>query len=158
MWFNLNLDGRENRDYLSDLVDFAQIELFCQKNHIASLKLFGSILTNNFNEKSDIDLLIEFEPDFIPGFFAYEALQNELSALFHDRRVDLRTKDELSPYFRDLVFNQAVKIYDIPWLLADVSEIKNAEQFHQNNLDRKCPEESWLNFHRVDTSFTNICD
>ncbi|MGB9006568.1 MAG: nucleotidyltransferase domain-containing protein, partial [Candidatus Aminicenantales bacterium] len=36
---------------------------FCRRNHIARLSLFGSVLGNNFRPDSDIDVLVEFEPN-----------------------------------------------------------------------------------------------
>ncbi|MDJ0732283.1 MAG: nucleotidyltransferase domain-containing protein [Crocosphaera sp.] len=35
---------------------------FCQENQIKELAVFGSILRNDFNEKSDIDLLVSYQP------------------------------------------------------------------------------------------------
>ena len=87
------------------------IKNFCANNHILSLKLFGSILTKNFKESSDIDILIEFEPDSTPGFFKLIDLQSNLSKIFGVRKIDLRTKNDLSRYFRQEILNQAVVIY-----------------------------------------------
>ena len=56
-------------------VDIKKLKNFCQINHISSLKLFGSILTANFEDSSDIDVLIEFEPAFVPGYFKLFELQ-----------------------------------------------------------------------------------
>ena len=96
---------------IKKMVDFEKIKNFCISNHITSLSLFGSILTENFNDSSDIDLLIEFESDHIPGFFGLIELQFNLSKIFNNRKIDLRTKNDLSRYFRQDVLNQAVLIY-----------------------------------------------
>ncbi len=96
---------------IKKMVDFEKIKNFCISNHISSLSLFGSILTENFNDSSDIDLLIEFESDHIPGFFGLIELQFNLSKIFNNRKIDLRTKNDLSRYFRQDVLNQAVLIY-----------------------------------------------
>ncbi len=87
------------------------IREFCDQNHISSLMLFGSVLSENFNDSSDIDILVEFDPDHIPGFFKFIDFQNQLSTLFHGRKVDLHTKDDLSRYIRQKVLSQAVMIY-----------------------------------------------
>ena len=42
-----------------------QLDEFCQRRHISKLALFGSVLRNDFNAESDIDVLVEFEPDQI---------------------------------------------------------------------------------------------
>lgn len=96
---------------IKKIVDMEKIKNFCISNYISSLSLFGSILTENFNESSDIDLLIEFEPDHIPGFFGLMELQFNLSKIFNNRKIDLRTKNDLSRYFRQEVLNKAVLIY-----------------------------------------------
>jgi len=84
-----------------------KIREFCRRNHIARLSLFGSVLSPNFGPESDIDVLVEFEPGRSPGFLRLAALENELSALFEGRKVDLRTPRELSRYFRDEVVSSA---------------------------------------------------
>ena len=93
-------------------IDLIQIYKFCQDFHISSLKLFGSILSENFTDSSDIDILIEFEPKFVPGFFKFIEIQEKLSILLNNRKVDLRTKNDLSRYFREEVLNKAVEIFD----------------------------------------------
>ena len=85
---------------IKKIVDMEKIKKFCINNHIANLRLFGSILTKNFNDSSDTDILIEFETDHIPGFFGLMELQFNLSKIFNNRKIDLRTKKDLSRYFR----------------------------------------------------------
>ena len=92
-------------------INFNQIRVLCQNFHISSLKLFGSILTNFFKDTSDIDILIKFEPSFIPGFFKFIEIQRKLSELFDNRKIDLRTENDLSRYFRQDVINEAVEIF-----------------------------------------------
>ncbi len=80
-----------------------KITKFCERHHIRKLSLFGSVLREDFGPESDIDVLVEFEPGHVPGFFRLIELQEELSALFGGRKVDLRTPQDLSRYFRDEV-------------------------------------------------------
>jgi len=84
-----------------------QIAEFCRRHHIRWLAVFGSALRSDFNETSDIDILVEFEPDHIPGLFGMARMERELSALFGGREVDLRTPEDLSRYFRQDVLNEA---------------------------------------------------
>ena len=63
---------------------------FCKRNHILKLSLFGSILHDSLNPKSDIDAFVEFEPEHVPGF-ALIRMQNELSTILGGRKVDLVT-------------------------------------------------------------------
>ena len=90
-----------------------RISAFCKQNHIKKLSLFGSVLRPDFNEDSDIDVLVEFEPTHIPGLIRLSAMERELTDLF-GRRVDLRTPQDLSRYFRDQVLMNARVQYAEP--------------------------------------------
>ena len=83
---------------------------FCRNNHIRRLALFGSVLRDDFGPDSDIDVLVEFEPDAHVGlrFFSMEI---ELSEML-GRKVDLNTPGFLSDYFRDKVMAEAEVQYD----------------------------------------------
>jgi predicted nucleotidyltransferase len=76
---------------------------FCHRHHIRRLSLFGSTLKGTSQFDSDIDLLVEFEPGQKPGLIALAGMEGELSDLLGGQKVDLRTAQELSPYFRDEV-------------------------------------------------------
>ena len=78
---------------------------FCRRNGVRRLSLFGSILREDFRPDSDVDVLVEFEPERSPGLLGMAGLELELSALL-GRKVDLRTPAELSRYFRDDVLRQ----------------------------------------------------
>lgn len=85
---------------------------FCKRNFIVKLSLFGSVLREDFTNKSDIDFLAEFEADHTPTFLKLARMERELSELFDGRKIDLRTPEELSPYFRDRVMSEAMIQYD----------------------------------------------
>ncbi len=85
---------------------------FCRRHHIRRLALFGSALRDDFRPDSDLDVLVEFEPDHIPGL-EFFAMQEELSDVF-GRNVDLNTPKFLSPHFRDEVSAEAEVLYDAP--------------------------------------------
>ncbi|MCM1517894.1 MAG: nucleotidyltransferase domain-containing protein [Pseudoflavonifractor sp.] len=63
----------------------------CRRHKVKSLAVFGSILTDRFNDQSDVDLLVDFEPtdpdkfDYVTNFFD---LQDSLESLLK-RKVDL---------------------------------------------------------------------
>ena len=80
---------------------------FCREHGITRLAVFGSALREDFGPESDIDLLVEFEPDRIPGLLGVVSMELELSGAFGGRKVDLRTPEELSPYFRQAVLDAA---------------------------------------------------
>ncbi len=80
---------------------------FCRKNGILWLAIFGSALREDFGPESDIDVLVEFAPDRIPGLLGVAGMELELSELFGGRAVELRTPEDLSPYFRREVLQAA---------------------------------------------------
>jgi len=85
---------------------------FCCRHHIRMLSLFGSVLRDDFQPGSDVDVLVEFEPGYIPGFIRLAGMELELERLFDGRKVDLRTPEDLSRYFRDEVMHKAVVLYE----------------------------------------------
>lgn len=87
------------------------IAAFCRRNRIRRLSLFGSVLRDDFRPDSDIDMLVEFEPDARVGLMDLAGMQIELSQLL-GREVDLRTPGFLSDYFRDEVLAEAEVQYD----------------------------------------------
>ncbi|MCK7467898.1 MAG: nucleotidyltransferase family protein [Desulfosudis oleivorans] len=83
------------------------LEQFCRKNRIRKLSLFGSVLRNDFRQESDIDVLVEFEKNGIPGLLGISRMERELSQIFGGRKIDLRTPEDLSKYFRQQVLSTA---------------------------------------------------
>lgn len=86
------------------------IEKFCRTHHITKLALFGSVLSDQFSDTSDIDVLVEFDPKHIPGLFSIVEMKDELSSIL-GREIDLRTPEEISKLFRDEVLQQSFLIY-----------------------------------------------
>jgi predicted nucleotidyltransferase len=83
-----------------------EIALFCRRHRITRLSLFGSVLRDDFREDSDVDVLVEFERGVRVGLLALSAMERELSDIV-GRKVDLRTPEDLSRYFRDEVLRVA---------------------------------------------------
>lgn len=78
---------------------------FCRRRHIKKLSLFGSVLRDDFGPDSDVDVLVEFETGHTPGFAIID-MENELSGMV-GRKVDMRTPNDLSRYFRDRVVRES---------------------------------------------------
>ena len=85
------LENYISRDYLIG---------FCKRYYIRKLSVFGSAIRNELRPESDIDLLVEFDEEHIPGLFSIAHMENELSEHI-GRKVDLRTAEDLSRYFRN---------------------------------------------------------
>lgn len=87
-------------------LDRQSIALLCRRNRVHRLSFFGSVLRDDFGPDSDVDVLVEFEPDAPVGLFEFVDLQGELSELI-GRHVDLHTPASLSHFFRDEVVSSA---------------------------------------------------
>ena len=90
--------------------DSARLEALCRQFRVRKLSLFGWRLKGLARPDSDIDLLVEFEPGAEPGLFGLSQLEIDLSELA-GAKVDLRTAQDLSRYFRDEVVRTAVPQY-----------------------------------------------
>jgi len=99
MWERPIVDG--------NAISAERIAAFCRRNHIRRLSLFGSVLRKDFNSASDVDVLVEFEPDHVPGFFHLSELEQELSHMFGGRRIDLVTPKFLNHRIRDQILSTA---------------------------------------------------
>ena len=84
-----------------------RLAAFCRAHGIRRMAVFGSALRSDFGTDSDIDLLVEFDPDRIPGLLGISDMELELSDLLDGRKVDLRTPEDLSRYFRAAVLAEA---------------------------------------------------
>jgi len=94
-------------------IDRAKLAAFCRRHHIRKLSLFGSVLRSDFRPESDVDVLVEFDPEYVPGFLTLAGMEHELSELLGGLKVDMRTPRELSRYFRDEVLAAAEVQYDL---------------------------------------------
>lgn len=88
-----------------------KIAEFCRRNRIHRLALFGSVLRDDFGPESDVDVLVEFEPDARVGFFELYDMEQEFGRLLGGRKADLNTSKSLSKYFRDEVMQEAEEQY-----------------------------------------------
>ena len=84
-----------------------RLATFCQIHGIRRLAIFGSALRADFGSESDIDVLVEFVPERTPSLLGMAGIEIDLSVLFGGRKVDLRTPEDLSRYFRREVLNTA---------------------------------------------------
>ncbi len=87
-----------------------EIAEFCRRYRVRELALFGSALRDDFRPGSDVDLLVEFEPDAQVGFLTLARMQRELAAIL-GRRVDLVPKGGLKPLIRQAVLDSAEVLY-----------------------------------------------
>jgi predicted nucleotidyltransferase len=81
------------------------------RKDIKSVAIFGSCVNGTPSENSDIDVLIDFEPNAAIGFFALSDIKDSLES-YLKRQVDLLTPQAISKYFRDEVLAQAEYVYE----------------------------------------------
>ena len=85
----------------------AELAEFCRAHGIRQFAIFGSAVRADFGPESDVDVLVEFAPGRTPGLLGVAGMEIQLSVLFGGRKVDLRTKEDLSLYFRQEVLDAA---------------------------------------------------
>lgn len=104
--------GLESEDVVNPRIEIPQDKIadFCRRYHIRSLSIFGSALRGDFRPDSDVDVLVEFEPEAQVGFIALGRMQRELSALLQ-RPVDLVPREGLKPKIREAVLSSAEELY-----------------------------------------------
>ena len=89
-----------------------RLATFCRERGIRRLSVFGSALRDDFGPESDIDVLVDFDPERIPGLITLAGMELELDAIFRDHKVDMRTAEDLSRYFRQEVLDTAEVLYE----------------------------------------------
>ena len=91
-------------------IDRERLEELCRAYGVRRLAFFGSVVRDDFRADSDVDILVEFQPDVKVGL-SFFSLQEELSELL-GRRVDLSTPGFLSPHIREKVAREARPVYE----------------------------------------------
>jgi hypothetical protein len=92
-------------------IDQNRIADFCHRWSVATLALFGSVLRDDFDpERSDVDVLVEFEAGARIGLIEFARMGFELEEMF-GRRVDLVSKNGLKPRLRREVLGTAQVVY-----------------------------------------------
>lgn len=96
-------------------IDQARIAAFCQKHRIRRLSLFGSVLRPDFRPDSDVDVLVEFEPEARPTLFDMVRIQEELKCII-GREVDLVSQRGIetsrNPLRKRAILNSAEAVYE----------------------------------------------
>ena len=84
---------------------------FCRRRHIRKLAVCGSVLRDDFRPDSDIDVLIEFDPDSRPGMVGLHELEEELSKLYGRHRIDLLNPKYLNRRIRERLLQEAEVLF-----------------------------------------------
>jgi predicted nucleotidyltransferase len=92
---------------MKSLPDTAVLAEFCKTHHIRRLAVFGSVIRGEARPHSDIDFLVEYDPQARPGLVELQRIEDELSQLCGGRRVDLVNPKYLSPRLKDRILAEA---------------------------------------------------
>jgi len=95
------------KDYILTTISTNKKEL--SRLGIRKIGLFGSYARDEQSHKSDIDILIDFEPDY-ENYDNYMAICDILEQLFKNERVEIVTKNGLSPYIGPKILNEVVYV------------------------------------------------
>ena len=89
-----------------------KIREVCRKYNVLSVHLFGSVLTKEFNERSDIDLLVDFRRDSFHGAFdQFMNFKSDMEDLFQ-RRVDLISRSTIrNQILKSEIDSSKIQIY-----------------------------------------------
>jgi predicted nucleotidyltransferase len=82
----------------------------CRRYQVRELSVFGSAARGEHDPDSDIDLLVDFEPDARVSLIEVSALVRELTSLL-GRKVDIAIKPALKPRVREHVMKDAHVLY-----------------------------------------------
>ncbi len=80
-----------------------------EKYHCSEIGLFGSFARNEQNEKSDIDILVEYEKGIVNLYEIDYQLKTYLKQQF-GREIDICSKKWINPIFKPLVLNETVYV------------------------------------------------
>ena len=93
------------------LLPLEAIGEYCERHPFKRLSLFGSALRDDFTDESDVDLLVEYLPGARVTLLDMAQQEIDLGEII-ERKVDLRTPNELSRHFRQQVMDTALPIYE----------------------------------------------
>ena len=91
-------------------VDQERLAEFCRRHHIKTLAFFGSVLRDDFRPDSDVDVLVDFDPDGHVSLLDMIRMERELGELL-GRETDLVSKAGLNPLIHDEVISGSEVIY-----------------------------------------------
>jgi len=91
-------------NYLTENKDF-----FKNNYSIVKIGIFGSYSKNTQKEFSDIDIIIEFEPNTPKLFEKKQELRNLMKLKF-GKEIDICREKYIKPYYRDMILSEAIYV------------------------------------------------
>ncbi len=78
--------------------------------HVRHIAIFGSTARDQATSNSDVDVLVEFDPEAGVGFLTFVRLLDFLRDVM-DARIDLATPAALRPEMRDGIISEAIRAF-----------------------------------------------
>ena len=91
-------------------IDRAELEKICLRYGVEFLGVFGSVARGEDSPDSDVDMLVRFGKKGVKGLMGMVAMERQLGEVF-GKKVDLVTRDFLSPYFRENILAEVKPVY-----------------------------------------------
>jgi len=88
------------------------LERICRTYRVRRLDLFGSWAKGESRLGSDVDLLVDYDPDGGMTMFRFLDLEEDLKKAFPGHRVDLVSRNGLSPYLKDEILRATRVLYE----------------------------------------------
>lgn len=95
------------KEYILTAIRFNKPKL--ERLGVRNVGLFGSYLRNEQSKDSDIDILLDFEPDK-ENFDNYMDVCDLFEELFHNEKVEIVTRNGLSPYIGPMILSEVVYV------------------------------------------------
>lgn len=102
MWYDWNMSKEEILREINQQMPYLR-----EKYHVKKLGLFGSFAQGNQSEKSDVDILVEFESPV--GFFDFIRMENFLSGILK-KKVDLISQKALKASIKNEVLREIINL------------------------------------------------
>lgn len=95
------------KEYIVSTIKTHKAELV--KLGVTNIGLFGSYVRNEQSKKSDIDILVDFDPEK-ENFDNYMAVYDYFEKLFKNEKIEIVTKNGLSPYIGPKILNEVMYV------------------------------------------------
>ncbi len=92
------------------LIPEKKIAALCRKYGVRKLSLFGSAARGDMSPASDVDLMVEFKPGSKVSLWDIPQMQDDLSALFGNRKVDITSQEILKNPYRRKTIEPNIKV------------------------------------------------
>jgi len=91
-------------------VEETKLAAICARYHVRELSVFGSAARGEMRSDSDLDLLVEYQPEAKVDLMDHAGLMLDLSELM-GRKVDVVSKRGLKPFIRESILREARPVY-----------------------------------------------